>query len=309
MKAGIVGAGMVGSAAAFSLVMRGGASEVVLVDRNPALAEAQAQDILHATPFAYASRVTSGGYEALHGAGVVILAAGVSQKPGETRLQLLERNAAVFADIIPKVLAAAPDAVLLVATNPVDVMTHIAARIAKLPPGRVMGSGTILDTARYRSLLGEHLGISSKSVHAYVLGEHGDSEVLWWSGAATGSVPLCQFAEQIGKPLDTEARARIDTGVRRAAYAIIEGKGATYYGIGAGLGRLVQAMATNERAVFTVSMPGKAAGIDDVALSLPRVVGRGGVQASLAPELDPEETRLLRSSAEILKAAADSVRV
>lgn len=308
MKIGIIGTGMVGSAAAFSLVMRGGCDEIVLVDYNRKLAEAQAQDILHATPFAHAPRVRAGEYADLAGSGVIILAAGVGQKPGETRLHLLERNAQVFATIIPEVMAVCPDAILLVATNPVDVMTDIALRIAKLPPERVIGSGTILDTARFRALVADHLALSPKSIHAYVLGEHGDSEVLAWSGATAGSLPVAEFARQTGRVIDDEVRARIDEGVRRAAYHIIEGKGATWYGIGAGLARLAGAVIDDEHTVLTVSIrTDSVEGVRDVTLSLPRVVSRKGACEVVLPGLSGEETAALKHSAEVLKSAAESV--
>lgn len=308
MKIGIVGTGQVGSAAAYALALRGTASEVVLVDHNPALARAQAEDILHAVPFASATRVDSGDYPDLRGAGIVIIAAGVPQRPGESRLALLGRNAAVFRDVIARVLDAAPEAVLLVASNPVDVMTQVATRLSGLPAGRVIGSGTILDTARFRALLGRHLGIAPQSVHAYVLGEHGNSEVLAWSSARAGSVGVTSFAEQVGAPLTDAVRARIDDGVRRAAYTIIEGKGATWYGIGAGLARVAAAIARDEGAVFSVSVATPVVeGLTDVALSIPRILGRRGVTADLFPELDPHEHEALRASATMLKALADSV--
>lgn len=308
MKVTVVGAGMVGASAAFAMVMRGAASEVVLVDRNRALAEAQAQDILHATPFAYPARVAAGDWADTAGSGVVVLAAGVSQKPGETRLELLSRNEAVFADIVPRILAAAPDAVLLVATNPVDIMTAITTRLSGLPAGRVMGSGTILDTARYRALLGEFLGISPKSVHAWVLGEHGDSEVLCWSSASVGAITVQALAEQHGRPLTDADRRAIDQGVRGAAYKIIAGKGATWFGIGGGIARIVQAIAADERAVLTVSaLTPEVEGVRDVALSLPRVVGRNGAGDALWPDLDADERAALRRSAEVLKAAGEGL--
>ncbi|MBC7138173.1 MAG: L-lactate dehydrogenase [Defluviimonas sp.] len=308
MKVGIVGAGMVGSAAGYALALMGQASHVVLVDRNPALAQAQAEDIAHAVPFASACGVTAGDYPALAGAGVVILAAGVAQQPGETRLQLLGRNAAVFAEVVAKVRAAAPDAILLVASNPVDVMTQAATRLSGLPPGRVIGSGTILDTARFRSLLARHLGVAPQSVHALVLGEHGDSEVLAWSTARAGSAPIGEVARQMGRPLDEAARAAIDEGVRRAAYRIIAGKGATWYGIGAGLARIVRAIAADQRDVLTVSiLTAEVAGVRDVALSLPRVVGAAGVLADLQPGLSAEETAALAASARLLKDSATSL--
>jgi L-lactate dehydrogenase len=239
---------------------------------------------------------------------VVILAAGVSQKPGETRLELLERNAAVFRAVLAEVLPVAPEAILLIASNPVDIMTQITTRLSGLDPRRVIGSGTILDTARFRSLVGRHLGISPQSVHAYVLGEHGDSEVLAWTSARAGSVPLSSFAAQVGSPLTAEVRAQIDDGVRNAAYKIINGKGSTYYGIGAGLARIVKAIARDQRDVLSVSIATPdVAGVKDVALSIPRVVGAEGVIADLFPDLDEEEYAALNRSASLLKERADAI--
>lgn len=308
MKVGIVGAGMVGSSAAYALTMQGIVSEIVLVDMNQALAIAQAEDISHAVPFVSATLVRAGTYGDLDGAGVVILSAGVSQKPGETRLELLTRNAEVFRQVVGQVLAVAPDAILLIASNPVDIMTYVATRLSGLPAQRVIGSGTILDSARFRSLLGRHLEISPQSVHAYVLGEHGDSEVLAWSNARAGSVPLLSFAEQVGKPLTEAVRGEIDDGVRNAAYKIINGKGSTYYGIGAGLARIVMAIARDQRDVLSVSIvTSEVAGVHDVALSVPRVVGAKGVLQDLFPHLDESESADLRRSALLLKERADSV--
>lgn len=310
MKVGIVGAGMVGSSAGYALALMGIASDLVLVDKNAALALAQAEDISHAVPFVSATTVIAGDYDALAGARVVIIAAGVSQKPGEGRLELLERNAAVFRDVVAAVLRVAPDAILLIASNPVDIMTQIATRLSGLPPQRVIGSGTILDTARFRSLVGRHLGISPQSVHAYVLGEHGDSEVLAWSSARAGSIALGSFADQVGKPLTEDVRRSIDDGVRNAAYKIINGKGSTYYGIGAGLARIVKAIAQDQRDVLSVSIvTAKVADVEDVALSIPRVIGAGGVIADLFPDLDDGEYQSLNRSASILKERAESVRV
>ncbi|WP_142849432.1 L-lactate dehydrogenase [Telmatospirillum sp. J64-1] len=310
MKVGVVGAGMVGSSAAFAMVLQGACSEVVLVDQNEKLAEAQAQDILHATPFAHSVRVHHGNYKGLTGAGVVILAAGVSQRPGETRLELLGRNAAVFKQIIPRILEVAPDTILLIATNPVDIMTHVATQISGLPPERVIGSGTILDTARFRALLGEQLGISSRSIHAYVLGEHGDSEVLAWSGAAAGSIPVEAFGRQVGRPIDAGVKSRIDEAVRRAAYRIIDGKGATYYGIGGGLSRIVSAIAGDEDAILTVAVRmAEVEGVKDITLSLPRIVGAKGAVGTFWPDLSADEHAALKRSAEVLKKAAEGLEV
>ncbi|KAA0580361.1 L-lactate dehydrogenase [Azospirillum sp. B21] len=308
MKVGIVGAGFVGSTAAFAMVTTGAASEVVLVDMNEALAQAQAQDIAHAVPFTHAVTVRAGSYAALEGAGVVVLSAGVAQKPGETRLELLERNAKVFGAIIPEVLKAAPDAVLLVASNPVDVMTQIATRISGLPRNRVIGSGTVLDTARFRALLAEQLAVTPRSVHAHVVGEHGDSEVLLWSSATVAGLPVEQAADQLRRNLTAEDRAAIDEGVRRAAYRIINGKGHTAFGIAGGLARLVSAIGADERMVATCAMlTDDVCGVPQVVLSLPRVIGAGGVLDTVLPNLSAEEAAALRRSAEILKEAADGV--
>jgi L-lactate dehydrogenase len=308
MKVGVVGAGQVGSAAAFALVLRGAASEVVIVDKNEAQAAAQAEDVLHATPFGSPARVRAGDAAELADARVVVVSAGVAQKPGETRLDLLARNADVFRELLPPVLAAAPEALILVATNPVDVMTHVATNVSGLPPERVIGSGTILDTARYRALLGEHLDVASQSVHAYVLGEHGDSEVLVWSSARVGGVPLDAFAGEGERAVTDAVRARIDEGVRRAAYRIIAGKGATWFGIGAGLTRVVEAVRDDERSVLTVAtVTRECEGVRDVALSLPRVVGAGGATRTLDPELADDERAALRRSAEILRESADAL--
>ena len=309
MKIGIVGTGMVGSAAAYAMALLGVGTEIVLVDANPALALAQAQDIAHATPFATTVGIHAGEIADLEGAAVVIIAAGVSQKPGETRLALLERNVAVFKVVIGGVMKAAPDAILLIATNPLDVMTFAAQRISGLPPERVIGSGTILDTARLRHLLGDHLGIAPKSVHAYVLGEHGDSEVAVWSSAMAGSVPIVSFAEQIGRPLDAGTRVRIADDVRNAAYTIIEGKGATWYGIGAGLARIVRAIIDDERTVLSVSQVNDdIEGVKNVPLSLPRIVGREGIIATLMPELDADERAALKRSAEVIAGFSSKLR-
>lgn len=305
MKVGIVGAGLVGSTAAYAMVLEGACNELVLVDRDRALAEAHAQDILHATPTSRVVRVSSGAMAALAGADVVVLAAGVAQRPGETRMDLLHRNAAVFHDIVPAALAAAPEALLLVATNPVDVMTWVAREAAELPAGRVIGSGTLLDTMRFRALLAEHLGVSPKSVHAHVVGEHGDSEVLVWSSASIGGVSLETAAAELGRPITAAVRAAIDDEVRRAAYRIIAGKGATYHGIGAGLSRIVRAIRSDERAALSVSIcADEIEGIADVAVSLPRVIGQGGALATLTPALSPDEHAALRQSAEIVAAAS-----
>lgn len=307
MKVGIVGSGYVGATAAYALVMQGVGREIVLVDKDMDRALAEADDIRHAVLFAHPLEVRAGGYRDLAGSKVVVLCAGVGQKPGETRLQLLQRNSAVFREVVPAVLKHAPDAVLVVATNPVDIMTHLAARFAAdvgAPPSRVLGSGTTLDTARFRSLLGAHCGVDSHHVHAYVIGEHGDSEVLTWSLATIGGMPLDSFAQQRGIAISTEIRQQIDQKVRRAAYTIINGKGATYYGIGSALGRIVDVILHDQRAILTVCAPADdVVGVADVTVALPRLVGGDGVLDTFPLPLNQEETESMRNSAQVIRKA------
>ncbi len=305
MKVGIIGAGLVGSTAAYTLALEGAASEIVLVDLNKNLAQAHAEDILHATPYGYPAKIYAGDYDSLSSAKVVILSCGVGQKEGESRLELLGRNARVFEEVIPKVMNAANDALLLVASNPVDIITQVVTRISALPPDRVIGSGTILDTARFRSLVGNHLGVSARSVHAYVVGEHGDSEVLIWSSPQIGGVSLLDFADQIGRPITGEVQAEIDDGVRNAAARIIRGKGATYHGIGGGLSRIIRAIRDNEGAVLSVSSRcHRQKKYEGICFSLPRIVGAQGIVSELWPPLNDEEQQALQRSTAIIADAA-----
>ena len=311
MKIGVVGCGMVGATSAYALVMSGVGREIVLVDLNRARAEAEANDIFHAVPFAHPLTIRAGDYHDLSGARVVVIAGGVAQKPGETRLQLLQRNAEVFRQIVPSVLREAPSAVLLVVTNPVDIMTHLAAQFAAefgVPHTRVIGSGTTLDTARFRALLGRHFGVDPQHVHGYVLGEHGDSEVLAWSQATIAGLNLDEFAKVHGTPLTKTQRQNIDQNVRRAAYQIIAGKGSTYYGIGSAVARIVDVLLHDQRAILTICT--RIDGVDGcsgVTLALPHLVGGEGALATIPLALEKAETKALRRSAEILREALDSL--
>lgn len=306
MKVGIIGAGSVGSATAFALIMRGVARKVVLIDANEQRAMAEAMDIAHATPFAYANKVKCGTYKDLEGAEVVIVTAGANQKPGETRIDLLGRNVKIFESIIPQIVAAAPNTTLLITANPADIMTEVALKLSGFPRERVIGSGTVLDTSRFRTLLGYHLGVSPKSIHANVLGEHGDSEVVVWSNGDAGTVQIEELAKMIGKPFTPEIKAEIDSNVRNAAYKIIDGKGATFYGIAGALCRICQAITTNEYAILTVSSHhDDVEGVKDVCLSLPTVVGKRGVHSVIYPKFSAEESKLLRESAEKIKEYSD----
>ena len=311
MKTGIVGSGFVGATAAYALVMRGVGRRLVLVDQNRGRAESEADDISHAVPFANPLEVTAGDYADLAGCKVVIVSAGVNQKPGETRLQLLERNAQVFKQVIPNILQHAPDAVLLIATNPVDVMAHLTARYAAefgVPSSRVIGSGTTLDTARLRSLIGRHLNVDSQHIHAYVLGEHGDSEVIPWSLVTVGGIPLSEFCHAGKISICPEDYDAIDQRVRRAAYHIIEGKGATYYGIGSAIARIVEVILQDERSILTVSTPmEEVAGVKDVTVSLPNLVGGEGIIKTFFPNMNEKETKLLGASARVVRSVIDQL--
>lgn len=311
MKTGIVGSGFVGATAAYALVMRGVGRRLVLVDQNRARAESEADDILHAVPFAHPLEVSAGDYADLAGCRVVVVSAGVGQKPGETRLQLLERNARVFKQVIPNILQHAPEAVLLIATNPVDIMTHIAARYASefgVPSSRVIGSGTTLDTARLRSLIGRQLSVDSQHIHAYVLGEHGDSEVLPWSLVSVGGIPLAEFCTGRAISICEDDYAAIDEQVRRAAYHIIAGKGATYYGIGSAIARIVEVILQDERSLLTVCTPmPDVAGVKDVTVSLPNLVGGEGIIQTFFPKLNEAERAALQASAKLVRSVIDDL--
>lgn len=304
---------MVGSASAFALVMSGVGREIVLVDLDRKRAEAEANDIHHAVPFAHPLTVRAGDYHDLAGASVLVIAAGVAQRPGEPRLQLLQRNAEVFHKIVPELIRQSPEAVLLVVSNPVDVMTHMAAHFAAgfgVPQTRVIGSGTTLDTARFRTLIGHHFGVDPHHVHAYVVGEHGDSEVLAWSQATIAGLSLDEFAAICGKPLSADARNEIDERVRRAAYQIIAGKGATYYGIGSAVARIVDVVLHDQRGILTVCT--RVTGVPDcegVTLALPHLVGGNGALATIPLRLNDEEREGLRRSAAILREAIESLNL
>lgn len=311
MKTGIVGSGFVGATAAYALVMRGVGRRVVLVDMNKARASAEADDILHAVPFAHQLEVTAGDYADLADCKVVVVSAGVGQKPGETRLELLGRNAKVFEQVIPNILKYAPNAILLIATNPVDVMTHIAAHYAAqmgVPTSRVIGTGTTLDTARFRTLLGRKLKVDSQHIHAYVLGEHGDSELLSWSLVTVGGIPLEEFCTGREISICPDDYAEIDEKVRRAAYHIIDGKGATYYGIGSAIARIVEVIQQDERSILTVCTPmPNVAGVGNVTVSLPNLIGGEGIIQTFFPNLSPAEMEALRKSAHVVRSAIEQL--
>jgi L-lactate dehydrogenase len=295
---GVVGAGFVGASFAYALMMRGIATELVLVDARRDKAEGEAMDLNHGLQFTRPMRIYAGDYADLAGTAVVVLTAGASQRPGETRLELLERNAAIFREIVPRIVSHNPEGILLIATNPVDLLTYISLGVSGLAPSRVIGSGTILDTARFRYLLGEHYRVDPRSVHAFIIGEHGDSELPVWSTANIAGIPLGDLPQGF----DEGTMERLFEGVRGAAHEIIRRKGATYYAIGLGLLSIVEAIVGDHRTVLSVStlMQGQY-GVRDICLSLPAVVGRQGIVEVLELPLNDEEQERFRGSAEAIR--------
>ena len=309
MKVGIIGSGMVGATSAYAIMMRKAASDIVLIDVNGKRAVAEAQDIMHAVPFVTATDIYAGNYNDLKDAKIVVIAAGANQKPGETRLALMEKNSAIMKEIISKTINVNPDVIFLVATNPVDVITHICTDIARefgIPSKRIIGTGTTLDTARFRALLGNYIGVDPQNVHAYVLGEHGDSEVLCWSNVNIGGVPLEDFIAHRNIEFNEDIKNKIDDDVRNAAYKIIEGKGSTYYGVAGAIAKLVEVINRDNRAVLTVSVLNEnVEGIKNVTLSLPHLIGGQGDLGVLPLGLSVKEKILLKKSAEIIRNKID----
>lgn len=301
VKVGIVGAGYVGAAAANALVLRNVPTEIVLVDVDAAKAEAEAADVAHVTSFAEPVRVTAGGLEDLAASAVVVITAGAGQRPGQSRLDLAQRNGEIVGGLVPEIVRYASAAVLLVATNPVDVMTVVAERRAAdagVPGERVLGTGTMLDTARFRQILAARIGVDVTHVHGFVVGEHGDSEVLVWSSVDVGGRPLTEFAGAMGAGWSDQDRTAIEGEVVNAAYRIIEGKGATYYGVAAVIARAVEAVLRDRRSILTVSAWSPAFGC---ALSLPRLVSGSGVVRELGVSMDDGERERLERSAAVLR--------
>ncbi len=302
-KVGVIGAGFVGATAAYAMMLNGTCSEIVLIDRDEPRAKAEAADIAHGAPLAKGVRAYAGDYPDLKGAALVVIAAGSNQKPGESRLNLLARNAAILASIVPEIVKVAPEAVVLLVSNPVDIMTSIA-RALHPTPSLVMGSGTILDSARFRQLIGERAGVNARYVHSYVMGEHGDSSVMCWSSALIAGMPVATFMRERKIPWDDKIMDDIAHDVRNAALAIIAGKHATYYGIGIAVNSLADAIINDRHAVYTAS---GGCAFDDVCLSLPRLIGRKGILETLMPPLNKDESVALSHSAQVLYDAQEGV--
>jgi len=298
----IVGAGFVGSTTAYALVMSGMAAEIVLIDRDSRRAEGHVNDLRDAEVFSHTTRIYVGDFSDCCSADVTIITAGVSQSGQKSRIEGLRDTGAILHGLVNDVCLQNPSGILLIASNPVDVLTFAAWRWSGLPAGRVIGSGTSLDTSRFRRRLAEHYGIASVNVHAYVIGEHGDSQIPVLSSARVAGFPLAEFSKELGLPHEESSLTRIASETRTAGGDIIKAKGATYYGIGAALVRIIRAILRDERAILTVSsrVP-ESMQLGEVSLSLPSIVDRHGITRVLPVALNPSERRALEASAEVVR--------
>lgn len=306
-KIAIIGAGRVGSTFAYSLAASGLVREIVLIDANRERAEGEAMDIAQAVPFFMPVSVTPGGLADAAGAAVTVIAAGAAQREGESRTALLARNVEVLRAVVVEVVRVNPEGLLLIATNPVDALTFAALRLSRLPPAKVFGSGTVLDTARLRAELSAHYGVDARNIHAYVLGEHGDSELVAWSSATLANVQIHEYCRVTGMSCTPDDMAAIAVRVRDAAYEIIRRKGATNFAIAAALTRIMEAVVRDEGTVLTVStFTDGLYGIRGVCLSLPAIVDGSGIRQVLAIPLLEDEIARLRSSAAAVRSTIES---
>lgn len=309
-KAVMVGCGFVGSASVFALMQSGLFTEIALIDADEKKAEGEAMDISHGIPFASPMKIYAGTYDDVADAAIVIISAGAGQKPGETRLDLVHKNVGIFKSIIPEIAKRNFAGILLVVSNPVDILTQVAVKLSGLPENRVIGSGTVLDTARLRNALGEHLEVDSRSVHAFIVGEHGDSEVVVWSSANVSGVPLSEMCEMRGHYKHKEDAKEIAAAVKNSAYEIINRKHATYYGIAMSVKRICQAIMRDEKTILPLShMIHGIYDIEGISLSMPVIVGADGVESDMPINLNGEEALKLKESADALKKIIDEIEL
>ena len=309
-KAVMVGCGFVGSASVFALMQSGLFSEIAMIDADMDKAEGEAMDISHGIPFAKQMRVYAGNYDDVRDAGIVIVTAGANQKPDETRLDLVHKNVGIFKSIIPEIASRDFKGILLIVANPVDILTSVAQKLSGLPENRVIGSGTVLDTGRLKTRLSDHLGVDSRSIHAFIIGEHGDSEIAAFSSANVSGIPLNDFCEMRGHYSHDEAEKNIAEEVKNAAYEIIQRKRATYFGVAMAVKRICECIVRDEKSILPVStmMHGEQ-GIDGVVLSMPCIVGSDGIETQVPIKLDEDELKRLRESAGILKGIIDGLDI
>ena len=301
-KVVMIGCGFVGAASSFAIMQSGLFSEMVLIDADKSKAEGEALDISHGVPFAKPIKIYAGDYDDIKDASLIIVTAGANQKPGETRLDLVKKNISIFKSIIPEIKKRDFNGVLLIVANPVDILTTVAQKLSGLPENKVIGSGTVLDTARLKYELGNHLNVDSRSVHAFIIGEHGDSEIAAWSSANVSGIPLNKFCEMRGHFNHDEAMKRIAENVKNSAYEIIEKKKATYYGVAMAVKRICEAIVRDEKSILPISSLMKGDfGIEGISLSMPAIVGKDGVECLVPIQLNEEEISKLQQSAQTLK--------
>jgi len=309
-KVAVIGCGFVGAASAFCLMQSGLFAEMALLDANQDKAEGEAMDIAHGVPFARPMKIYAGNYDDIMDAAIIVVTAGANQKPDETRLDLVQKNVGIFKSIIPEIAKRNYQGILLIVSNPVDILTYTALKLSGLPENRVLGSGTVLDTARLKCRLGEHLSVDSRSVHTFIIGEHGDSEIAVWSSANVSGVPLSRFCEMRGHYKHTEAMQQIAEEVKMSAYQIIAKKHATYYGIAMSVKRICEAIVNDEKAILPVSnMMHGAYGLENITLSMPAIVGKDGVETAIPISLDGNEALSLKASADTLRKIIDSLEL
>lgn len=309
-KAVMIGCGFVGSATVFSLMQSGLFSEIVLIDADKTKAEGEAMDISHGIPLGKPMKIYAGDYDDIKDAAIIIITAGANQKPDETRLDLVHKNVAIFKQIIPEISKRNFNGILLIVSNPVDILTYVAQKLSGLPENKVIGSGTVLDTSRLKYEMGEHLDVDSRSVHAFIIGEHGDSEIAVWSSANISGIPVDDFCDMRGHHDHNEDTTLIAEAVKNSAYEIIKRKHATYYGIAISVGRICEVIMRNEKSILPVSnmMHGEY-GIHDVVLSFPAILGKNGVETKVPISLNTAESSQLVKSSEILKDIINEIKL
>lgn len=311
-KVSLIGAGFVGSTTAYTLMQSGLFSEMVIIDVNKEKAEGEVMDLNHGMPFTKPVRIYHGNYEDIHDSDIIIISAGANQKEGETRLDLVQKNTAIFKNIVSEIIKyTTPEkSIILVVTNPVDILTYVTTKISGWPSERVIGSGTVLDTARFRYLIGEHVGVDVRNVHGYILGEHGDTELPAWSLTTIAGMPMDEYCKSCRSCKEGRSKIEIFENVKNAAYEIIKRKGATYYAVALAVRRIVEAIMRDEHSILTVSsLLNGQYGLSDVCLSVPSVVDRNGINRILEVPLSDDEKRLLNRSADTLKQVISQINL
>ena len=309
-KVAIIGAGSVGSTFAFTLMTSGLVREIVLIDKNELLAKGECMDLNHGLSFTYPAKIYASGFEGCKNADLVVITAGVRQKPDQTRIALVQENVALFKNIIPKIVAYAERAILLVVSNPVDILTYVALKVSGLPTNRVMGSGTVLDSSRFRYLISEHCGVDPRNVHAYIIGEHGDTELPVWSNTNIAGMALEKYCSVCARHCDDKSELKeLFEEVKNAAYKIIEAKGSTCYAVALALVKISASILRNENSILPVStLVNDYYDITDVCISIPSQINRNGVERFLKLELSDQEQKEFKHSGTTLKEIIKTIK-